>query len=89
MNQMTKKYIPSLPSPLASPYQVATEDDQDEWDEEYEVKLTNLLGLKQEEGITRNNVESKPIIRMNTIWEINACPSIGAILWQHCLDFVN
>jgi hypothetical protein len=30
MIHMTKKYIPSLPSPLASPYQVATEDDQSE-----------------------------------------------------------
>jgi hypothetical protein len=78
---MTKKYIPSLPSPLASPYQVATEDDQSEWDEEYEVTLTNFLGLKQEEGITR-----KPIIRMSTIWD-NACPSIGAISSQHLLRF--
>jgi len=38
---------------------VATEGDQSEPIEEYELTLTSFLGLKQKEGVTWN-IESKP-----------------------------
>jgi len=69
-------YIPSLPSPSGDPYQVATEGDQSEPIEEYELTLTSFLGLKQKEGVTWN-IESKP--KRMSIWE-NACSSVRAIL---------
>lgn len=39
---------------------MAIEGDQSESDEEYEETLTSFLGLKQEEGVTRN-IKSEPI----------------------------
>lgn len=74
---------PSLPSPWAGPYQVATEGDQSEPDgEEYEA-LTSFLGLKQEEGITRN-IERKAT-RVSRLE--NARLSVGAIVITEPLGF--
>jgi hypothetical protein len=69
---------------LASPYQVATEGDQSESDDEYEVKLTSFLGLKQEEGVTNIKSETTKI----NILE-NACSSLRAILSKEHLDLVS
>ena len=57
--------IPSLPSPLEGPYQVATADDQYESMEALKI----FLGLKQDEGTTRN-IENEA--RTASGWD-NAC----------------